>query len=298
MSDQWSAGAAADGGAAVVPGSIAEGLPVNQALAIDSVFRYGMALVREQPVLALAGGGLLLAMTIVMGLVSFGVQMALIPVVADMGDMGQVVSQLVSVGLSLVQLPIQLLITAGMMVAFGRYIGTDEVRLGDLFSSIVPALKVFAFSLMVGAGATILMSPAIGVVVVGSATGGDFLLPSMALAALLGLVAAIALVYVSLGLVLVPYAIAIDGLSIGDAIRLSWSWMDGGRLTVFVTNLVIGLLSTVAGFAIYCLGIGLILQPAVVAIQTAGFAAGWLLMARSRETTSRWAFFERNNVGF
>jgi len=297
MGDQWSAGSLGETDGAVVPGTVTEGLPVNQALSIDAVFRNGVGLLREQPVMALAGGGLLLVMALVIGGLNTGIQLAIAPMVQDAGQYGQILAQFVNIGVSMAQAPIQLLITAGMMVAFGRYVGTDEVRMGDLFSSIAPAVKVLVFGLAMTIFSLLVLSPALGAIA-GVFAAPDYMLPLAGVASLFMIVGLVVLIYVQLGLVLVPYAIAIDGLSIGDAVRLSWQWMDGGRLTVFVTNFVIGILGVIASFAMYCFCIGFVLQPAVVAIQTAGFASGWVLMSRSRDQIRSMPFFQRNTPGF
>ncbi len=81
--------------------------------------------------------------------------------------------------------------------------------------------------------------------------------------AILGVLAYIpCLVYISLGLVFMPHATALEGLSVGDSIKRSWELASGHRWWILLFSLATVAISLV-GFMLCCVGI----LPATILIQ-------------------------------
>lgn len=282
-----------------IGGPAGEGFAVNQAFSIDVVFRNGLAFLQDAPLLALGGGALVFAAQFLPTLISLPLNL--------LGGIGQAtntnwgvaayaVSQVVNVALPLIALPFQLLFMSGLAVGAARYVATGDTSAKVLFTSIVPAIKGLLFGFLT----TILMGLALSCVLTpfGLLAGlGFYATHSWALLVACGVLAIIAwlpiAIYVGIGLQLGWYAAVIDGKWPIEALTTSWSAASGSRLTLFITQFVLGIAGVVAGVSIYCL-IGLALTPLVLAITVGGQAISWLLFARPEATTKEWEFFKKN----
>lgn len=271
-----------------------EGLHPNSAFAIDSVFRYGTAVLQEQPQMAILGGVNFFVLAMLAAGVSFGVNMGLI----GMGASGQidqdvvdVLSNLTGLFIQLVAWPVNQLVLAGLMVGGALWVREGTASVGALYTSVRAAVR----GLLAGLAAGVASLVAVGLAMAPSLVVGGLLAGAageVEMGVIVGLLlmipAMFALVYVSLGLLLAPYAAVLDHLGPIEAVQRSWAAADGARVTLFVTNLVFGILGGIS--SCFC-SIPLIV---VIPIQIMGFTAAYLRYSRHTDVTASWEFFERN----
>lgn len=295
MSDEvWESGAESTGGSDEFgTPDYDEGLPVNAAFSIDSVFKYGLGFLQEAPAVALLGGLNMLLAAFLPSLINMPISVA-ITVMGETGELdptaAQVLSNLSGIVIGLMFWPINQLIIAGIIVGAVVWIRNDEASIGALYTSFGAAVRAFLASLVAGVvsmtAAIVAMTPAgialgVGIsmenITVALGVGGLLMVPAM-----------FVMIYVGLGVLLTPYAAVLDNLGPMEALSRSWQAADGARVTLFVTNFVFGILGVVA--SCMCM-VPLIL---VVPIQQGGFVAAWLRYARHTDETSGLAFFERH----
>ena len=271
----------------------AEGaLDVNTAFSIDSVVRYGTAVLQEQPVMSVLGGVNLFVLTLMisglsfvlnLGLIAMGTTGEISPEVADM------LAQASGAVLQIFAWPFQQLVMAGMMVAGALYITRDTVSVGALYSSIRAAVRALLASLAAGfislAVTGLTMAPAL-VAAVWFASQENFE-SAMVAGLVLFLPAFPILVYVGIGLMLTPYAAVLDHAGPIEAVGVSWEMAAGARVTLFITSFVFAILGVIS--ACMCSVPLVILIP----IQVMGFTAGYLRARRSEATAAAYPFFER-----
>ncbi len=265
----------------------------EQAFAVDVVFKYGIAILQEQPAMALLGGLNILALAFLVSGLSFVTNLTLSGM-AVAGQLDQqvadILSQLSGLGLQLMAFPFNQLVLAGLMVAAALWIRSEVVSIGALYTSLGAAVRGLMAGLIVGALTVVLvlglMLPAIGASVY-FVQAGD-LMTGVGAGVALFLPALPVLIYVGLGLMLAPYAAVLDHLGPLDAIQRSWSLADGLRLTLFVTMFVFGLLGL---FSVCLCNLPLIV---LMPIQIMGLSAAYLRASRALAETDEWAFFQRN----
>lgn len=272
-----------------------EGLHPNQVFSIERVFSFGVAALKEQPALVLLAGFNLLLMQIlrqfanypVAGLIAYG------QITGSLSEVeAEVLTNISSFILSMAFVPATQLVMAGAMVGVARWVCHDEVSIAALYSSVRPALRALltaVVSAFIGIGAVlVLLLPVIlvGVLAVAYGVLGTFV--GLLVGGLLFVVAFIGLLYVSMGLLLAPYAAVLDDLGPFDALRVSWDSARGARITLFFTSLAFAVLSALA-----CCFFAVPAIP-VLGIHVAGFTTAWLLHARQPETARDWAFLQRN----
>ena len=292
-----------DAGSEDAPGAEGLGAPdyengayANSAFSINTIFRLGFAALKEQPVLILLAGFNLWLIAMIPQLFQAPVDVW-VAVMVETGeldeDIGNALSSLVQLAIGFMFWPISMLVAAGCMVSVGRFVKSDEISIGALYTSFQPAVKALLYSLVafvVGAiAAIVLLGVPMGVGAgIGFAAGSpESAILLLAVGALIGF---LPLIYVTLGLQLGPYAAVMDGLGPVEALRVSWEAADGARVTLFITNLLLGILELIAT-CLCCF-------PAipVIAIRIAGFSAAWMLYARHEDETETYPFFERNGA--
>lgn len=268
------------------------GVPANTAFAVDAVFRYGMAWIQEQPQVGLLGGLNFVGLMILTGIVSFGLNMGLVGMGAS-GTIDQqavdVLSQLTGLIVQTLAWPFNQLVLAGLMVAGALWVQAEQSRTAALYTSVRPAVRGLLAGLVAGMITLVVVlfcfTPAMLALFL---MIEDDVMNALAAFGVLLLPALPVLIYVGLGLMLAPYAAVLDQLGPMEAIQRSWDAANGTRLTLFVTNLVFGILGGIAACMCY------IPLVVVIPIQVMGLSAAWLRYARPEAETGQWAFFQRN----
>jgi hypothetical protein len=294
MSDVWQPGQEREGKPWSAPtGSGSEGVAVNLAFSADRLVKTAMALLQEQPGLLFLAALNLFVVAVVPQLVSPILQVTLTASLQGSDVPAEVIegaSQLVGVVISLALAPFQLLIGAGAMVAAVRWVQEDELDYGALYTSVVPALRVFVASLLLGLvlfAAYMVVGAVFGAVGYAAyLVGGSF--AAIGVVGLGALVLIPALIYVSLGTVLLPYAACFSEEGPVAALSASWRLSEGARSTLFVSALIFGVLQFVG--ACFCFLPGSL----VLAGQYAAFSVAWLRVVLPESQTSQWAFFKRH----
>ncbi len=273
---------------------IGEGLPPNVAFSVDRVFRWGVAWLQEQPQVAVLGGVNVFVLAMLVSGLNFGIAMGVVAA-QESGALDQQVGDVLSQGsgmaLQLVAWPFQQLVLAGMMVAAALWFQREESSIRALYASVRAAVRALLAGLVAGVvlvvAATVILVPIGGAIALVLAAGGEAT-EALVVSLVLAIPALLVLVYVSLGVVLAPYAAVLDRLGPVEAVSRSWAAARGTRVTLFVTNFVFGLLNLFS--ACLCSLPTLVLVP----IQVGGFTAAWLRYARHDDLASGWAFFDRH----
>jgi hypothetical protein len=146
----------------------------------------------------------------------------------------------------------------------------------------------------------------LGAVAVGALPGGALALAGAAMKSsgltmagvglLLVLVLPIA-IYVGLGLGLAQHHLVLDDLAPTEAMRRSWSTMDGNRIHYFIFNLVMAIfrgIAGVVGLCLLCVG-ALVTGPVARAMVDLGATEAFLLLTRSEEETKQWSIWSFEN---
>lgn len=292
--DVWAASIAEE---AALPAG--EGLPANQAYSIDTVFRYGLAFLQEQPTLAAAGIGALFLTIVIPFLASFVFNIFGSVAGASGDDAGAMLQLLANFGqqmVTLIAMPFQILFTAGFINAVGHYVVTDLVEPKRVFTEIGAGVRVFVWRFAVGFAMTLVAAVFIlPFVVIGGVIAfyAEAIIPGIA-TMFIGVIPYFVVgVYLSLRLLLGDEAAAIDGQWPIAAYTTTWNQTRGAFITLFVTSVVFGIVSAMAYASVFCL-VGLVLFPAVLALTQAGFAVTYILNTRPESVTKNYAFFQRN----
>ena len=292
--DVWSAGEEAGGQPSVGIGSASYdgGLGANECFSIDRVVKWGLALLQEQPALALLGGFNLFLIQFLPGLAATPAQLAIgaWSAAVEMPDeVANALSQMVGFAVQMLFMPIQFLVMAGFMVAAAQWIVGGEASIGALYTSVTAAVRALLTGLLSGViyvvALLLCMSP--GIVAMALLWSADSWALSLGVGGLLLLVGVVPLVYVALGLMLAAYAAVLDDAWPVEAIQQSWAAASGARITLFVTSFVFGILGLLSCFLCFLPNIPL------MGIQIPGFTAAWLRYARPLDETKGWDFFER-----
>lgn len=268
------------------------GVPTVEAFSVGRVFQWGLAVLQESPLLVILAGFNVFLVTLVPQLVSMPLDVGL-EVAAATGELGAIekdlLSALITLAIQIVAFPIQQLVVAGAYIGVAELIRSGDANLGRLYTSFRPAvngmlygLTVLALNLLL---VLVLWGPGIGI--------GAFLIArgTWALGALvlvLGILLPMPIViYVGLGLFLGIFAAVLDNRLPIDAIRISWRMARGARLTLFVTQLALGLLGLLG--ACFCLFPAIIVNGMILA----GYTCAWMHVSRSQEVLGKWDFSER-----
>jgi hypothetical protein len=273
-----------------------EGLWINQAFSLEVVFRYAMALLREQPAFMLGIGVALWLAYDLPTLVSLPGEVG----VAVLQESGEelagttldLLNSLLQLGLTLILFPVQWLLVTGGLIAIANYMRTDELSIRPVYASLRETLWVMVYRILISlAMMAILVLATLPVAVI---AGGLVYAESFVAAAVVGLVGAICLfvvyLWVYIPLTLGTLAVALDGAGPLEAMRIGWVAGSGSRATLFVFGLVF-LLLLLAGMCLFCVG-----QIPVFALFMGGVAPAWLLYARSEEELAEWPFFQRHSL--
>ena len=271
----------------------AQAMSPAEAFSVGRVFQWGFSLLQERPIMVILAGFNLFILTLVPQLVSLPVDVVL-EVAAATGELGdlekQLISSLVAFGIQLVAFPLQQLVVAGAYIGFAEYVRSDEANISRLYVSVRPAINALLYSLTV-----LVINLFLLLVLWGPGLAlGAYLLYSGNL--LVGMLVGVAgmliplpvLIYVSLGLFFGVFAAVLDNRLPMEALRISWSLARGARLTVFVTQFVLGLLALVA--TCFCLFPSIIVNGIILA----GYTAAWMHCSRAREITDKWEFNQRS----
>jgi hypothetical protein len=296
--DVWAGTEAA--AAKAIGGPVGEGLPMNMAFSVDMVFRNGLAVLKEQPGFAFAGGFIqfLCAFAPAFASMPFTFYAITLQPGSAEAEVMNLVGSAVQLGLALIALPIQQVFLAGLIIGLARWASDGALEWRALWSNLLPAVRMFLYQLLM-----VLIGLVLGIVValpLAAVVGGGIALelPGALIAVLALIIGVLGLggaIYVSLGLQNGIMISLLDDAWPIEALTRSWQAAEGARLTLFVTNLVFGVAMIVASFSVYCL-VGVALYPLVFALYFAGQAVSWLLHARSDDVTRKWAFFERNPI--
>lgn len=266
------------------------GLAPNQVFSIDVIARLGMALLREQPLLVLGAGGVVLAMQIGGQAVQQVVGLAVPPSVE-----GQLAVSVLGLAVGLFVALGTFWITAGLMNQAEVAARGGTPSFGDLFfpERLLKAIGAnLVAQIAVSIPMVLLLGPAFAALLwsasrleAGDGSGTTLVVAG---AALLWMCAAILVVtWIGLFSLLVTPAAVLSGGSALEAVAAAWDAASGARITLFAVVLVYGIAlglscCTVVGVAV------------VQGVYMSGIGLAWLLYARPREETRRWAFFERH----
>ncbi|MBW1878291.1 MAG: hypothetical protein JRI25_04325 [Deltaproteobacteria bacterium] len=271
-----------------------EGLWINQAFSLEVVFRYALALLREQPGFMLGMGvALWLAYDLptLLGLPGeVGVAVLRQSGEEMAGTTLDLMNSLLQLGLSLVLFPIQWLLVTGSLIAITNYMRTDELSIRPVFTSLRETLWAIVYRVLVTlAMMAILALVSLPVAVI---VGGLVYAEAFGVALVVGIVGAVLVfviyLWVYLPLTLGTLAVILDGAGPLEAMRIGWLAGSGSRATLFVFGLAF-LLLLLAGMCLMCVG-----QIPVFAMFLGGVAPAWLLYARSEEELAEWPFFQRH----
>lgn len=276
------------------------GLPINVVWSFDVVFRLGYALVREQPRFVLGAAAIVWVLQVAPTLLSLPLAMLAEsqPRTTD-GVQARLLLTFAQYGLSIALFPFAQLATVGISVAFAHYIATDEVRWRLIPTSLLPAVRTFAFKIVLGFAATVMtalfLTPATVALVYGIHRGPAAV---AVVGALLVVAWGVANLWLMLTFVLGQYAAMLDGAWPPDALRAGWIAARGSRMTLLATAIALGVAGVLALAAYGCLLVpGIAAHVLLLAVVHGGTAASWLLYARPAAETARWPFFRRNPVG-
>jgi hypothetical protein len=104
-------------------------------------------------------------------------------------------------------------------------------------------------------------------------------------------------IYVGLGLGLAQHHLIFDDMAPTEALRRSWSNMDGNRFHFFLFNAVLGVFRAIAGVVgvcLLCVG-ALVTGPVARAMVDLGATEAFLLFTRSEEETRQWSIWSFEN---
>lgn len=272
----WEAGTAASAGP-----SASDGIEANQAFSVDTVFKLGWAIATAEPLLVFGCAGLVFFTQLLPSLLSTPLQMGIGASTGDSPE-GQLVGQLVGLVISLLCLPFQAITTVGLLQAARRTLLGEERSFGGVLTAFWATGLWFVTSLLVAViGGLVSMFWAIPAVIllvygaVGYQEGWTAAVAALVAGGVVCVIGALAeLWFVGLGLLLAPYAAAVEQCSPIDALQRSWEAAARARVTLFVLVLVGGLAAMV-GLLVFCIG-----TIPVQAVYQAGLVGAWLLYAR------------------
>jgi len=293
--DVWSSGhdsGAADGGTDLGQPDYDAGVGINQAFSVDNVFKIGIGVLSEQPALVILAAFNLLALQIVAQFLGPMIQIPTMVVLEGSGldpMLAEAGAQFAGIGAQLVLMPFQTLVTAGAIVAGAQFIRNDQVSYATLYNQGGAMVRLLLFTLIAMLILTVAMVVLVSPVAVGCWVLADS--GNTSLAILVGAVGVVVVLlgslYLSLGLTLGSYAVCIDGLGPIEGVVVSWRAAQGGRITLFVTLLCLGLAGLVG--CCFCYIPAFVVQTAGMA----GFAGAWLQYARPEAEVASYPFIGR-----
>jgi len=265
---------------------------INQAFSVDNVFKIGIGVLSEQPALVILAAFNLLALQIVAQFLGPMIQIPTMVVLEGSGldpMLAEAGAQFAGIGAQLVLMPFQTLVTAGAIVAGAQFIRNDQVSYATLYNQGGAMVRLLLFTLIAMLILTVAMVVLVSPVAVGCWVLADS--GNTSLAILVGAVGVVVVLlgslYLSLGLTLGSYAVCIDGLGPIEGVVVSWRAAQGGRITLFVTLLCLGLAGLVG--CCFCYIPAFVVQTAGMA----GFAGAWLQYARPEAEVASYPFIGR-----
>lgn len=299
--DVWKSGDAGDeaeeGGIGVLEQDSA--MPLSMAFHPGRFFTNGATTFMQAPVLLLVTGVVLwLLLTVLPMLVTIPINVAVVGMIGSGAvdeNVGQVINQGVSLGLRLLLLPVQLLVSAGALVGVGKQLRDGEVELSVLWGSIGPAVNAFLYGLLSAVVQIVTVMPIIGLAAAlsyGAVVAlGDSAMIAVALI-ILAMVAAIFVWAVMVGgrLIIGQYGAVLDGTGPMETLQNSWKRTDGMTiLWLIVNSFLLGILGMIGG----CLCVGSI---PVFGFQIACFGTAYLLGSRSEAELNAWVGVKDGNM--
>jgi len=318
MEDVWSPG---EDGSQPEAAEYGEGLWMTQAFSVDGVVKNGFAILKEHPAYTVVAALLLWVLGFLPSVLNSVLQVIGVvqqvefelgqppPTMAPEEALLNLAGQMGVLALQLVLFPFMLLLTAGMLRGFAWLVedGAEDWR--RLFTSFMPALKLFAYGLIFYLILTVFsvacaIPSVIGGIVVGLASIEAGVLVGVILYCALLLVG---MVYLSITFFPGMLAVTVDERGPIESLGITWRAAQGARATLLVMFLVYGLILAIpiAGIVVVQFMVGplaglvanVAVSPLTIALSvvfTGGWAAGWLLYARPEARTREWDFFQRH----